>query len=49
MENTIGGPGDVSERKPTTRSYDPSFKPQHWADASIFFGFSETVDLQAQI
>ena len=40
---------EASDRKPSARAFDPSFKPQHWADASIFYGLSDTIDLESQI
>lgn len=40
---------EVPEKKPSGMSFDPSLKPSHWADASILYGFSKTVDLEAQI
>lgn len=40
---------EASDKKPSARTFDPSFKPQHWADASIFYGLSDTIDLESQI
>jgi hypothetical protein len=40
---------DGVDKKPSGPVFDPSFKPSHWADASIFYGAAKTVDLDAQI